>query len=190
MVMYFDTLGSLSMVTLCTFWSRPPGLGDGQVLWLEWALVGRCLWYTCPATPWLGTVTPFPSYGSLAFLKFVFKDTSMYVEVKTEAVVLGFGVEYLAPGTVVAQIECARIRFKVPLWCKDCLKLHVFSMETWEFFAQHWVCPVLLLGASSLAHPLRHFRVGPSVSSRCGPACIRFLEVRQYFWGSVLGSGF
>ena len=35
------------------------------------------------------------------------------------------------------------------------------------------MCPVLLLGASSQAHPLRHFRVGPSVSSGCGPACFR-----------------
>ena len=39
--MYFDTLGSLSMVTQCTFWSFPQSLGDCQVLWLEWALVGQ-----------------------------------------------------------------------------------------------------------------------------------------------------
>ena len=56
--------------------------------------MGRCPWDTFPTTPWLGTVTPFPSFGSLVFRKFVFKDTSMYMEVYTVAVVLGFIVEY------------------------------------------------------------------------------------------------
>ena len=33
------TLGSLSMVTRCTFWSYTQSLGDCEVLWLKWALV-------------------------------------------------------------------------------------------------------------------------------------------------------
>ena len=34
-------LAVCAMVTQCTFWSYPQSLGDCQVLWLEWALVGQ-----------------------------------------------------------------------------------------------------------------------------------------------------
>ena len=78
-----STSGSLSTVTLCTFVMAPtkpwgwPGFSGLSGLWWE-GVRG----FSFPTTPWVD-----------------FKDTSMYMEVYTEAVVLGFIMEYLFEAT-------------------------------------------------------------------------------------------